>query len=167
MNYLSFVLLINIFIMNQATVHGMGRPARRGRVLRNRTEIRNRAHNEYTRRIPQEEVLPSFRRPLHNELTVLSHNLGLMNHTCMHCDALHFAEEVSNGHFNSCCHNGLINLPQPQVNEELKELFLHDTNFVKHIRQYNSAMAFASLSASQKEIQGRGPYCFKIQGQIY
>lgn len=33
---------------------------------------------------------------------------------------------------------------------------------MKNIRQYNSAMAFASVSAKQKAVPGNGPYCLKV-----
>lgn len=50
---------------------------------------------------------------------------------------------------------------------ELKEILLTCPNFVHHIRQYISAMAFASFLVTRKEIPGRGPYCFKRLGQIH
>ncbi|KAF2353296.1 hypothetical protein FHG87_015951 [Trinorchestia longiramus] len=37
----------------------------------------------------------------------------------------------------------------------------------QNIRNYNSAFAFASFSASIKPPPGRGPYCFRLQGQTY
>ena len=40
-------------------------------------------------------------------------------------------------------------------------------NFIENIRQYNSAMAFASFGAKLANHSGYGPYCFKIHGSIY
>jgi len=42
-------------------------------------------------------------------------------------------------------------------------------SFFQHIHSYNSSFSFASFNANLVNLQGRrpGPYCFKIQGQIY
>jgi hypothetical protein len=42
-------------------------------------------------------------------------------------------------------------------------------NFFQHIRSYNSSFLFASFNVNLINFQDRqpGPYCFKIQGQIY
>ncbi|WKX98137.1 hypothetical protein Q1695_013657 [Nippostrongylus brasiliensis] len=39
-------------------------------------------------------------------------------------------------------------------------------NFIQHARNYNSALAMASMGA-QLDIPRRGPYCFRIHGQVY
>jgi hypothetical protein len=39
--------------------------------------------------------------------------------------------------------------------------------FFEHIRQYNSATAFASFRATMASPSGHGLYSFRIQGQIY
>ena len=44
---------------------------------------------------------------------------------------------------------------------------VNSTNFREHIRQYNSANAFASFGAIMADIPGHGPYCFKISGEVY
>lgn len=36
-----------------------------------------------------------------------------------------------------------------------------------NIRSYNSSLSFASLGAQIDQVVGRGPYCFKIHGQVY
>jgi hypothetical protein len=40
-------------------------------------------------------------------------------------------------------------------------------HFMSKIRIYNSAHAFASMGASMNSPPGRGPYCFRIHGQVY
>nr|XP_042913564.1 uncharacterized protein LOC122273596 [Parasteatoda tepidariorum] len=40
-------------------------------------------------------------------------------------------------------------------------------NYRNHIREYNSALAFASFGARIKPPPGNGPYFFRIHGQIY
>lgn len=55
--------------------------------------------------------------------------------------------------------------------ENIKQLFTTDeeegSNFRRNIRNYNSAFAFASFGAAMKYPAGRGPYCFRLQGQTY
>jgi len=44
------------------------------------------------------------------------------------------------------------------------------TNFRENIRQYNSSLSFASMgevNAKSKAINGKGPYCYQIHGQVY
>ncbi|GBN28214.1 hypothetical protein AVEN_191800-1 [Araneus ventricosus] len=44
---------------------------------------------------------------------------------------------------------------------------LESKNYRKHIREYNSALAFASIGAQIKPLPGTGPYCYRIHGKIY
>jgi hypothetical protein len=94
-------------------------------------------------------------------------SVGLMDKTCTFCHALRFKDEPSN-----CCHKGKIVLPpSPPYPPELKDLFTKNDapskNFREHIRQFNSAMAFASFGAQAASPPGRGPYTFRLHGQIY
>ena len=93
--------------------------------------------------------------------------IGPMNNVCEYCNALRFTNESLN-----CCHNGKVSLPElSPYPEELKDLLINNSvqakNFRDYIRQYNSAFAFASLGANIDKITTRGPYCFRIHGQIY
>ena len=40
-------------------------------------------------------------------------------------------------------------------------------DFRENIRNYNSAMAFASMGAQIATVTSSGPYCYRIHGQIY
>ena len=87
------------------------------------------------------------------------------------CDAKHFRDELPvEGKFSTCC---------PKVHIARSSVFpsfLHDlfTNhhsrlangFRRHIRSYNSSVSFASMGAKIVSMDGRGPYCFKVHGQI-
>ena len=60
----------------------------------------------------------------------------------------------------------------PTFPENLKALFdgSHEKSkdFLNRIRSYNNSFSFASFNANLVQFNGRpGPYCFKIQGQIY
>ena len=77
-----------------------------------------------------------------------------------YCGALRFEREQLN-----CCHNGKVSLPPLQEYPEiLRLLFYADnaegSNFRRNIRNYNSALAFASFGANIRPPPGRGPYCF-------
>lgn len=78
--------------------------------------------------------------------------------------------------FNDCCRHGKMRIhaesrPFP---DELKKLFLREDddwpNFMEHIRNYNSALSFASINC-KKDVSvrsnGRAPYCYKVQGKVY
>ena len=40
-------------------------------------------------------------------------------------------------------------------------------NYLENIRPFNNAFAFASVQVEGVNIPGRGPFCFKIHGQVY
>ena len=92
---------------------------------------------------------------------------GPMDITCTYCAALRFPKEKMN-----CCHSGKVALePVQPYPHELRQLLTGSNaisrNFHDNIRQYNSAFAFASFGAQLVPPAGRGPYCFRIHGQVY
>ena len=80
---------------------------------------------------------------------------------CEYCSAFRFPKELLN-----CCHNGKVDLDGDEYPQELIPLF-QNAHFLKNIRMYNSAFAFASLGAQIEQPARFGPYCFRIHGQIY
>lgn len=151
-----------------------GRPSKRGRVFRCHSERQRVQRAEVsTHRVRSiESRVNEFRRNdlifngSFNEVDLPESTLGSMDAKCQHCNALHFRAESVGGHYNICCHNGIVSLPEPRVNEELKTLF-STSKFMEHIRSYNSAMAFASMTCDIVKIPGKGVPCFKIHGQIH
>ncbi|KAK6727617.1 hypothetical protein RB195_005357 [Necator americanus] len=108
--------------------------------------------------------------------------LGALENRCSNCGALHFAFEVKRQHpyiFSDFCDRGRFNLNLfEEFPEQLKQLFVRDRatptemthrqrNFLENIRAFNSALAMASMGAQVDTISGRGPYCYRIHGQIY
>ncbi|XP_042905358.2 uncharacterized protein [Parasteatoda tepidariorum] len=104
---------------------------------------------------------------------VEEYNIGSMTEQCSYCNAYFWAKERnSSGKYTKCCHDGKINLPTLMDIPELLQKLLSDNsiearNYRNHIREYNSALAFASFGAHIKPPPGNGPYCFRIHGQIY
>lgn len=108
---------------------------------------------------------------------ISEHYLGLMNVLCIHCKAKHFsAERVSNkgDSFHDCCSRGQVVLePLPDPPEVLKQLFdgTHpfSNDFLDKTRSINSLFSMASFNANLVQFNNRrpGPFCCKIQGQIY
>ena len=96
-----------------------------------------------------------------------------MCNECKFCKAIYSTlEQNSTGKFTLCCSNGKIDLPiTDNYPEEIRNLLNNQTDESKHflnnIRSYNSALAFASVGAKVDSLPGRGPFCYRIHGQIY
>ncbi|XP_058801512.1 uncharacterized protein LOC131670145 [Phymastichus coffea] len=134
------------------------------------------------KRLRDKENLRHRRQAARNRLRVRATGidedyLGPMNVLCSHCNVKHFQDEkISNKglSFSNCCSHGSALLdPLPTFPSELQSLFT-DNNpksnlFIKDIRSYNNSSAFASLNANLFNFTPNrpGPFCFKIQGQIY
>ena len=114
-----------------------------------------------------------------NEEQFQEHYCGPFNYTCIHCRAVYFTDEITGvgnaSRFYKCCKDGKVVLPgQCKITrypEELKHLLTSDSddakNFRKYIRSYNTTFACASVRSNIVSPAGRGPYCFRIQGQMY
>jgi hypothetical protein len=99
------------------------------------------------------------------------HHLGELDLVCEHCSAVHFQAERGKL-LHSCCHNGKVLLRRLQnFPEELKDMLLagneQTKNYLKYIRSYNNAFAFASFGAKLEDLGHHGPNVFKICGQVY
>ncbi len=75
------------------------------------------------------------------------------------------------GESDICCLSGKIKLqPINPPTDEVKNMYSGESatskDFLKHIRGYNSRIAFTSLETKNVEIPGRGPPTFKISGRI-
>jgi hypothetical protein len=103
-----------------------------------------------------------------------------MNIICAHCAAYHWLEErltrssISSPSFSHCCHHGSVHLERlPDPPEQLKSLFsarsTQAKEFRESIRQYNSALAFTSFTAKEKNDNGGGggPWVWKSGYTIY
>ncbi|XP_034934873.1 uncharacterized protein [Chelonus insularis] len=103
--------------------------------------------------------------------------IGEMDVLCRHCNAKHFSQEkvfAKGNSFNDCCNHGKVSFQRPpSIPDKLRMLFDYtdpnSKNFHERIRVYNSSFSFASFNANLINFQSRrpGPYCFKIQGQVY
>uniref|UniRef100_A0A5S6QHG9 Helitron helicase-like domain-containing protein n=1 Tax=Trichuris muris TaxID=70415 RepID=A0A5S6QHG9_TRIMR len=147
-----------------------------GRLRRRRAEERDaertgrrRVQWEHGRSIGQN--VASMSRPE----TVQENYLGLMNKECEFCHALFFESEVGRDphRINVCCNYGTVQLSDTfgDYPEILQQLFTTDSerakNFRDNIRRFNSALAMASMGAQLDIPVGRGPYCFRVHGQVY
>uniref|UniRef100_A0A8C4SKE8 C2H2-type domain-containing protein n=1 Tax=Erpetoichthys calabaricus TaxID=27687 RepID=A0A8C4SKE8_ERPCA len=103
---------------------------------------------------------------------VQEHNIGLPSALCASCSALHWPAEVNkSGHYTKCCHAGKVSLPPLSKPPLFLDLLTGKNplsrNYCDHIREYNSALAFASMGAHIAQPPGQGPYAFRIYSQIY
>ncbi|KAI1286186.1 Atlastin-2 [Halotydeus destructor] len=100
------------------------------------------------------------------------HYAGTMTAICQYCQAFHFAAERTGDHFTACCHNGKVALDaiqqHPFIDLHLKSPGLRQP-FLDSIREYNSALAFGSLTTSgiMQNHPGRGPFSLKVHGGAY
>ena len=116
-------------------------------------------------------ALPSSRR------VAMEHNLGPMNRECPYCHALHWAAEGDSvNEYGDCCMRGKVDVPYVvPIPDLLYHLYADVDNdareFRSHIRRYNKAFAFTSTGGSFRldscVFDGRGPPCYKIQGELY
>ncbi|GJZ29208.1 hypothetical protein Tco_0573855 [Tanacetum coccineum] len=103
-------------------------------------------------------------------------SIGKCEHICEYCGALFWYEErlKSVGRnrrpkYGRCCKGGRVALRTYQIYPEYIKLLLQDRHFMENIRAYNQMFSMTSLGAHIDESvnNGRGPYVFKIFGQLY
>jgi len=70
--------------------------------------------------------------------------------------------------YSQCCKLGSVVLPQPLYPPPYLANLVEDRHFMDNIRSYNSLFAMTSFGAKiDSHINdGRGPYTFKISGQV-
>ncbi|GBN14258.1 hypothetical protein AVEN_174904-1 [Araneus ventricosus] len=104
---------------------------------------------------------------------VEEHNCVTMSEQGGFSGAVYWKEEKNTAHkYTKCCHDGKVQLPAfPDAPELLKALLTENSpdakNYQQRIREYNSALAFASMGAQIKPPRGTGPYCYRLHGQVY
>jgi hypothetical protein len=140
-----------------------------------KSTLRQSAEYQTRYRLQKKQLLLNINRTIFKD--VVEYYIGLMDAFCIHCNAKHFAaEKISNkgNSFHDCCNHGAVFLQSlPEVPQFIRTLFdgshVKSNNFFQHICSYNSSFSFASFNANLINFQDRrpGPYCFKIQGQIY
>ncbi|GBM67404.1 hypothetical protein AVEN_188003-1 [Araneus ventricosus] len=87
-----------------------------------------------------------------------------MSEQCGFCGSVYWKEEKNTAHkYTKCCHDGKVQLPAFPLTENSPDA----KNYRKRIREYNSALAFASMGAQIKPPRGTGPYCYRLHGQVY
>ncbi|KAL3652412.1 hypothetical protein CASFOL_002093 [Castilleja foliolosa] len=94
---------------------------------------------------------------------------------CEYCSAFFwFAERITRGplHFRPrythCCKGGAVRLPFPLCPPAAFKLLFEDSDFMDNVRVYNNMFSMTSFGARIDDAvnDGRGPYMFKISGQV-
>jgi hypothetical protein len=97
--------------------------------------------------------------------------MGIMDVECIHCHALFWQEEYNV--INYCKKGEIVLPPVRESSNLLKRLLIRDypnsDSFIKHIRQYNSALAFTSIAYTPDRHLGANEYnpTFQIQGELH
>src|SRR5215475_14257335 len=86
-----------------------------------RKNITGREHRERDRSRKRLKEKPSRKIALRDQ-NPESNYLGEMNRKCDKCEAIHCACEKSSSGFQSCCHNGKIDLPSYIPSEYIQNL---------------------------------------------
>ncbi|GJU87513.1 DNA helicase [Tanacetum coccineum] len=116
------------------------------------------------------------RRSLPHERTVSYIDLGDCNQQCRHCGCLFWYNErvKSNNYgrraeYHLCCGGGKIYMPPLPDPPLFVQQLLTNAHFMEHIRAYNQMFAMTSFGekVDSSVNTGRGPYVFKVSGQIY
>nr|GEV08926.1 helitron helicase-like domain-containing protein [Tanacetum cinerariifolium] len=103
-------------------------------------------------------------------------HIGNCVHSCEHCGALFWFEERlkdtptgARPRYNRCCRTRRVALRTYQIYPEYIKMLLNDRHFLENIRAYNQMLSMTSLGVNIDETinNGRGPYVFKISGQLY
>ncbi|KAL3641767.1 hypothetical protein CASFOL_012582 [Castilleja foliolosa] len=94
---------------------------------------------------------------------------------CEFCNAFFwFAERItrpssrSRPQYTHCCKGGVVRLPFPLYPPAELKLLFDDTQFMDNVRAYNNMFSMTSFGARIDEAvnDGRGPYVFKVCGQV-
>ena len=101
-------------------------------------------------------------------------HMGACDQICRHCGARFWYDEkiVSTRRrvdYHKCCNAGKARLEgQREYPQYIKDLFTN-RHFMENIRAYNQIFAMTSFCAEIDNSinMGRGPYVFKISGQLY
>ncbi|GJX63681.1 hypothetical protein Tco_0296581 [Tanacetum coccineum] len=129
-----------------------------------------RGHNRST----NADACSLARQPVGRSYTYV--DLGDCTQRCRYCGAFFWYGErlkrSSHGQrvkYHLCCSEGRIYMQQPpEPPEYIKQLF-QNKHFMENIRAYNQMFAMTSFGAKIDESinAGRGPYVFKVSGQVY
>ncbi|PWA97715.1 hypothetical protein CTI12_AA026780 [Artemisia annua] len=101
---------------------------------------------------------------------------GNCSSICSNCHALFWYEERlswstrrSGPLYHRCCLGGKVRLLLPRDYPPYIQQLFADPHFLNNIRGYNKMFSMTSLGAAIDESVnvGRGPYVFKVSGQIY
>ncbi|PWA95981.1 hypothetical protein CTI12_AA044400 [Artemisia annua] len=103
-------------------------------------------------------------------------SFGPCDRVCLNCGARFWLEEKIVGRstssapcYNRCCLGGSLKLRSRQQYSDYIHNLFSSGHFMDNIRAYNQMFAMTSLGANIDESinSGRGPYVFKVSGQIY
>ncbi|XP_046655037.1 uncharacterized protein LOC124348808 [Daphnia pulicaria] len=122
---------------------------------------RDRRGNPRTHRQACKEIVVEDRVHLHD--------CGDLTKICSECDAKHFAKEMpKDKKFQQCCAKGNVIIPPAKPCPEplaslLQNRHPKSKHFMKQIRNYNSAHAFASMGANFCQVAARPVYASMVR----
>ncbi|GJY66365.1 DNA helicase [Tanacetum coccineum] len=137
------------------------------------TRSANNVNTTSTRQTVQQQNIRRYNRA---GLPVEYIHMGHCTCVCRHCGATFWeSEKLANSGFgasamyNKCCNGGRVVLrAPPEYPMYIKSLYANH-HFMENIRAYNQMFSMTSLGANIDTSinNGKGPYVFRISGQIY
>ncbi|XP_071689999.1 uncharacterized protein [Rutidosis leptorrhynchoides] len=106
-------------------------------------------------------------------VTSFYRDLGDCNCVCSYCLATFWYDERLKTdrklRYSKCCKDGRVSLPRDKEPPTLFKELLSSKHFMENIRAYNQMFSMTSYGARVDESinKNRGPYVFKISGQVY
>lgn len=172
---------------SNSNMHSIGEPSTpyviEGTSAQSQTQKRDRRRGQPSRRSVRQRCFMTDLQPNSNDSL---HNVGQGSTSyategdctewCHHCNAAFWHGELLKGHdfqngqavYHLCYANGKIFMqPEADPPDYIKHL-LAQSSFMENISAYNQMFAMNSFSATVDNTvnHGRGPYVFKVSGQI-
>ena len=160
-----------------------GAPAQRGNAAPGRGNAAAAGRGN-GRGIAQGPLFQIARQPFNAHTPHAVHTLQRMIVECPECGALHWDQEktsrstVNVPKFGMCCFTGKVKIPQlheipPTLRNMLRSTHDISKKFRRHIRDYNSSLAFTSIGGKKPTntvahmMEGGGIGVFKVHGELH
>ncbi|PWA59202.1 hypothetical protein CTI12_AA348290 [Artemisia annua] len=142
----------------------------------NQTQLSPNEKNYFHQNPPNNPMPSTSTTPNNQDVSPLYIDIGDCQYACQYCNAAFWYSERSKKSsqwrslkYTKCCAGGQVYLEkESELPMYFKQIF-KDKHFLDNIRAYNQMFSMTSFGAQIDDTinDGRGPYVFKISGQIH